>query len=189
MLRLPLRLFCTMAVFGASCASLKDPAPAQPVGQIGNESAGTLHVDGDAGVRDLSIADLRALGEVEVAWTHKGNVRTFSAVPLEAVLRSFGVEPGEMASAPSTAEKRAAWKFAVVATATDGFQATFSVAEVFRGMGPTEAYVAVAEGGQPLSDESGPLRLVVPTDGEGSRSIHNLVRLTIVDLRRVVPAH
>ena len=31
-----------------------------------------------------------------------------------------------------------------------------------------------------------PIRLIVPTDREGSRSVRNLERLTIVDLRRIV---
>ena len=39
-----------------------------------------------------------------------------------------------------------------------------------------------------LDDGFGPLRLVVPTDAAGSRSVRNLERLTIVDLRRIVPA-
>jgi hypothetical protein len=83
------------------------------------------------------------------------------------------------------AEKRPGWKYAVLATASDGFQATFSVAEVFEGMGTTQAYVAWSEAGQPIDAASGPLRLIVPSDGEGSRSVRNLQRLTILDLRRL----
>jgi hypothetical protein len=37
--------------------------------------------------------------------------------------------------------------------------------------------------GKPLSAEQGPLKLVVPTDKDPSRSVRQLVRLDIVDLR------
>src|SRR6185295_8360750 len=96
-------------------------------------------------------------------------------------------DPGAMGPDIAPAAKRPGWKYAVVATATDGFQATFSVAELFRGMGPTQAYVALGADGQALDAGEGPLRLIVPTDGEASRSVRNVERLTILDLHRRVP--
>jgi hypothetical protein len=142
-----------------------------------------LVIDGDVQERVLTIADLEALGAADVAWTHKENTTVYRAVPLEAVLRSAGVTPGEMSGAP--AEKRAGWKYAVLATATDGFQATFSVAEVFKAMGRTEAFVALSESAKPATRAEGRFRLIVTSDGEGSRSVRDLRRLTILDLRRV----
>jgi hypothetical protein len=88
------------------------------------------------------------------------------------------------AATPSA--KRPGWKLAVVATASDGFQAVFSAAEVFHDMGRTPAYVVTREKGSLLDDSTGPFRLVVPTDGKGSRSVRNLERLTILDLGKLV---
>ena len=142
-----------------------------------------LRVDGDVTARTLSVEDVESLGLKDVECSRKGETADFQAVPLEAVLRCVGVEPGEM-NAAKPVEKRPGWKLTVVATATDGFQAVFSVAEVFHDMGRTEAYVATREKGHRLDDSTGPFRLIVPTDGEGSRSVRNLERLTIIDLRK-----
>lgn len=148
----------------------------------------TILVDGDVPTKHVSVADLESLQPVDVKWTHKGETRTYRAVSLEALLRSVGVDPGSMAPGVSTGEKRAGWKFAVVATASDDFQAAFSVPELFHGMGHTDAYVAFRENDRPIDPVAGPFRIIVTSDGEGSRSLRNLTRLSIVDLRRVAPA-
>jgi hypothetical protein len=155
-------------------------------GTIASSSTSSrLRVDGDVTARTLSVEDVESLGLRDVAWTRNGESLAFQAVPLESVLRCVGVEPGDM-NAAKPADKRPGWKLAVVATATDGFQAIFSVAEVFHDMGRTEAYVATREKGNRLDDSSGPFRLIVPTDEEGSRSVRNLERLTVLDLRKVL---
>lgn len=174
-----------LAWMGAQCAA-PTAAPGSASMASVSSSPSDLRIDGDVPARTLSMHDLEALSPVRVEWTHKGETRSCRAVPLETVLRAVGVDPGSMASGVAPAEKRAGWKFAVVATASDGFQATFSVAELFHGMGPTKAYVAVSENGEPIDPAFGPLRLIVTTDGEGSRSARNLRRLTILDLRRCV---
>ena len=110
--------------------------------------------------RRLTLEDLERLGPVEVEWTHKGETRRYDAIPMHALLESAGVEPGAMGPDVRPTEKRTGWKLAWIATASDGFQAAFSAAEVFPGMGPT--------------------------DGEGSRCVRNLERVTILDLRRHV---
>lgn len=145
-----------------------------------------LRVDGDVTARTLSVEDLEGIGLKDVQWDPKGESHAYRAVPLENVLRCVGIGPGEMSDATNPSEKRSGWKLAVVATATDGFQAVFSVAEVFKAMGRTDAYVATRENGNPLDASVGPFRLVVPTDGEGSRSVRNLERLTVLDLRKVL---
>lgn len=149
-----------------------------------SSTSSRLRVDGDVTARrTLSVEDVESMGLKDVEWGGEGETSVYQAVPLEAVLRCVGVEPGEMEAAKPK-EKRPGWKFAVVATATDGFQAVFSVAEIFHGMGRTEAYVATREKGNRLDDSTGPFRLIVPTDGEASRSVRNLERLTVIDLRK-----
>jgi hypothetical protein len=85
------------------------------------------------------------------------------------------------------AEKRAGWKKVVVASAADGFQAVFSCAELAAEMGPTRALVIWKLDGAPIAADEGPLRLVVLTDQEPSRSLWSLKRLEVVDLRKIAP--
>jgi hypothetical protein len=171
----------------AACATTHTAAPAPAPSKV-TPARTLLVIDGDVTAQTMSIDDLKALGATEVEWTQRGETHKLIAVPLEAVLRSAGVEAGEMGSSMAPTEKRAGWKLAVLATASDGFQATFSVAELYHEIGRTEAYVAIAENGAPLDAIKGPFRLIVTTDREGSRSVRKLERLTVLDLRRIVPA-
>ena len=135
----------------------------------------------------LRLAELEALAPATFTWTAHGQSHTVLGVPLATVLRHFGWEPGVMSKTLAPAEKRVGYKRVVVATAPDGFQAVFSAAEIAPAMGKTQAIVAWMLDGKPLVPAQGPLRLVVLTDEEPSRSVHNLQRLDVVDIRRIVP--
>jgi DMSO/TMAO reductase YedYZ molybdopterin-dependent catalytic subunit len=80
-------------------------------------------------------------------------------------------------------DKRKGWKMAVRASAPDGFEAILSCAELFETMGPTRALIAWKIDGKPLPADRGPLRLVVLTDQEPSRSVHSVSKLEVLDLR------
>jgi hypothetical protein len=82
-------------------------------------------------------------------------------------------------------EKRSGWKKIVVASAADGFQAVFSCAEIAEQMGPTRVMVVFSLDGKPLAAGKGPLRLVVLTDKEPSRSLYQLSSLEVVDVRKL----
>jgi hypothetical protein len=143
-----------------------------------------LRIDGDVPARTLSIEDVEAMASKKVDWTQEGETHAYQAVPLETILCSVGIGPCDT-SATKPSETRPGWELAVVATAADGFESVFSVAEVFHEMGRTEAYVVTREKGDRLDDSVGPFRLIVPTDAEGSRSVRKLERLTVIDLRKV----
>ena len=129
-------------------------------------------------------AALEKLGATTAKWKEHGAEHTVTGVPLDKVLASFGFEPGPMGMDVPKAEKRRGWKLAVVATAPDGFQAVFSCAELAEGMGPTRALLVWSVDGKPLAPEMGPFRLVVLTDQEPSRSVHQVSQLEVVDLRK-----
>ena len=74
-----------------------------------------------------------------------------------------------------------------LAAARDGFQAVFSAAELTEGMGKTQVLLIWMLDGKPLPADAGPLRLVVLSDGEPSRSLFQLSRIDVVDMRRIVP--
>ena len=134
----------------------------------------------------LTQAELAKLGPVTATWSDHGAEHTVVGVPLDKVLAHFGFDRGPMGPDVPKREKRSGWKLAVVASAPDGFQAAFSAAELTEGMGPTRALVIWTLDGKPLPAQMGPFRLVVPTDAEPSRSLYQLVRLDVVDLRKVV---
>lgn len=172
-MRTPLPLLITLLFAGAPLQA--EPAPPLAV-------RGDLPQTGT-----LSLADLQALGPVTVSFDIHGKRHSAVGAPLGKVLARFGFVPGPMGKGVAPSEKRAGYKKAVVASAPDGFQAVFSIAELTPEMGPTQVLVAWQMDGQPLGADMGPLRLVVPTDKEPSRCLYHLQRLDVVDLRRIVP--
>ena len=136
----------------------------------------------------LKVSELESLGKVTATWTLHGKTHTVVGVPLEKVLRRFGWDPGVMSKTVPPTEKRAGYKRVIVLSAKDGFQSVFSAAELAEGMGKSQVLLVWTVDGKPLPAEQGPLRLVVPSDGEPSRSLYQLARIDVVDMRRVVPS-
>ena len=127
-------------------------------------------------------AELSALGATTGTWTLHGTKHQVTGVRLDKVLTHLGFTPGPMGKDVPVAEKRAGFRKAVIATARDGFQAVFSVAECFQGMGPSEVLVVWAVDGKPLAATDGPFRIAVLTDAEPSRSLRQLKKLEVVDV-------
>ena len=131
----------------------------------------------------LTLAELEGMTPITSTWTAHGEKHEVHGVPLDRLLSRFGFEPGPMGKEVPKQDKRKGWRMVVVASAADGFQAVLSCAEVFESMGATRAMVVWKVDGKPLPADRGPLRLVVLTDKEPSRSIYSLRKLEILDLR------
>lgn len=130
----------------------------------------------------VSLADLKKLAVTKAAWKSHGEEHQVTGVGLDKVLAKFGFEPGAMGKDVPKQEKRRGWRKVVVASGSDGYAAVLSCAEIFEEMGTTRALVVWEVDGKPLPADRGPLRLVVLTDKEPSRSVHGLVKLEVVDL-------
>jgi hypothetical protein len=72
----------------------------------------------------------------------------------------------------------------VVASAADGYQVVFSLAELDPAMTVSEIIVADTIDGKPLFAYQGPLRIVAPRDARPARSIRMLQRLDVVRLKK-----
>lgn len=158
-------------------ATLLSTPAAPPAGGV-LQISGALPKSGS-----LSIADLEAMGPVSSTWTLHGEKHEVYGVPLDKVLSRFGFEPGPMGKSLPKQEKRKGFRMVVIATAADGFQSVLSCAEVFESMGPTKALLVWKIDGKPIPAEQGPLRLVVVTDKEPSRSIYGVRALEVVEPR------
>lgn len=107
---------------------------------------------------------------------HDASVR-YEGVPLRAIL--------ERAGAPLGKELRGkALSTYVLATARDGYQVVFTLAEVDANFANESILVADKRNGAAMSASQGPLRVVCPHDKEGARSVRMLETLDIVRLRK-----
>jgi DMSO/TMAO reductase YedYZ molybdopterin-dependent catalytic subunit len=72
----------------------------------------------------------------------------------------------------------------ILATGADGYQAVIAWGEIDPDFGAEPVLVAIQRDGQPLGDNQGMARLVVPDDKRGGRHVATLVSL---ELRDAVP--
>lgn len=134
---------------------------------------------------DLGVDELEALGGEDVVWTFRDRAHTYRALRLDRLLLHLGFDRGPGGATTAPANRRPGWRLVLVARARDGFWSPFTLAELMPEMGPTRAYVAWRRDGQPIDAEEGPLRLIVPTDLKGSRSVRMLTQLEVLDGTRL----
>ena len=134
----------------------------------------------------VTFPELEKLAPVEVTWKHHEKSYQFTGVPLETVVAQFGLTSGEKSETVSKSEKRSGYKFVIVASSPDGYQAVYSFAEIAATNGtPSKVFLVWKLDGKPLPEDMGPFRLVSTTDGEGARSVYHLSSLDIVDMRKI----
>lgn len=139
---------------------------------------------GDLTPTTFRLSDLQALTPVTEAWTHHGQSRQITGVPLLSVLSRAGWSPGRSGKSVPAAEKHSGHKYVAIATAADGYQAVFSTGELAEES--THALVVWSVDGSPLPPERGPFRLVVMTDHGMSRSLFQLRSIDVFEASKLL---
>ena len=114
-------------------------------------------------------ADVRA-----VTLASHGRDETYDAVPLIKVLELVGVQKGS--------GRNAEVGMAVVARARDGYVVVFGLGELMANTGAKDVFLAFGRAGTPLPVDQGPMRLVVPSDKRGARSVFGVIAIELRDL-------
>lgn len=105
-----------------------------------------------------------------------GTKSTYEGVSLQEILKKAGMPIGRQIQGKSMAGY-------VLAEAKDGYQVVFGLGELEPSLGGAKILVADKRDGKALFEYQGPLRLVVPADKEGARSVRMLEKLQVVMLR------
>jgi DMSO/TMAO reductase YedYZ molybdopterin-dependent catalytic subunit len=121
----------------------------------------------------LGAADLKAMTRVKMtAKDHDGIAREYDGVALQTILGKAGVPQGSELRGKNMT-------LMVVAEASDGYRAVFSLAELDGDFAGAQVVVADTEDGKPLDAQHGPLRLVVPGDKRQGRWVRMLKNLSV----------
>ena len=123
----------------------------------------------------LSAVDLKAMPRTRVEQIDHEVKRVHEGVLVSAILERAGVPVG-------AGLRGEALTTVVVAHATDNYRVAFSLGELDQGLARQDIIVADTTDGAALAEPQGPLRLVVPKDSRGARSVRMLVRLEVVRL-------
>jgi hypothetical protein len=165
--RIPGAALLTLCVLEPLRAGQATPAPAT-----------ALAIAGDvAKPMSLTPADRQALPRTRVEVQEDGRTLTCEGVLVGEILTRAG--------APLRKELRGnAIASYVLASASDGYQVVFSLAELDPAFTSNDIIVADTIDGKPLFACQGPLRIVSPKDARGARSIRMLQRIEVVRLRK-----
>jgi DMSO/TMAO reductase YedYZ molybdopterin-dependent catalytic subunit len=168
------RTFCGAAALAA--ALLFVPPASAGQGDAGTTAA--LTVTGDVKTPlSLSLADLKALPRMRVEIKEDGRTVVYEGVLAGEILKRAGSPVGPEMRGNSVATY-------VVASASDGYQVVFSLAELDPAFTSNDVIVADTVDGKPLFPYQGPLRIVAPKDARAARSVRMLQRLDVVRLKK-----
>ena len=135
-----------------------------------------LEVTGDISQpRTFQQQEWKQLKHVTVTATnaHDKKTATYNGVPLRDLLKDAGVPSGESL-------RGKVFTTTIIVSATDGYQVAFSVGELDESVGNLQVLVADNEDGKPLAQETGPLRLVVPSDKRPARWVRMVKTIRVV---------
>ena len=125
----------------------------------------------------LTLDELKAMPHTTVTVDAEGKTTTYEGVLLGDVLKRAGAPLGRDLSGKAVASY-------VRATATDGYEAVFALAEADPAFTGSELIIAFAIDGKPLFDYQGPMRIVAPHDKRGARSVRMLKSIDVVQTRK-----
>jgi DMSO/TMAO reductase YedYZ molybdopterin-dependent catalytic subunit len=168
----------TVTIATAICLTLSvvRPVPARTQAATTAAPDETLVIAGDV-AQPLTVkpADLKTMPRTTVTVSEEGRQVSYEGVLVGELLKRAGAPVGRDLSGKAVATY-------VRASAKDGYQVVFSLAELDPAFTPNDIIVADTIDGKPLFDYQGPLRIVAPHDKRGARSIRMLQRLEVVRL-------
>jgi DMSO/TMAO reductase YedYZ molybdopterin-dependent catalytic subunit len=123
----------------------------------------------------LALPELRAMPAAEQSWQRDGETHHARGVDLLTL-----VDRAELKLDPAVKNQRL--RFAVVAEASDGYEAVFSLGELMPELGGKSALIAYEQDGAPLPEAEAPLMLIVTSDKAPNRWVRALTGIRVVDL-------
>ena len=124
----------------------------------------------DGVVKRFTIAELRKMPQIEVkapASMNDTNKVTERGPSLRVVLTAAGAPTGQALRGPNML-------LVVVAEASDGYKAAYTLAELDEQFGGRDGIVALTENGRPISETDGPMRIVVAGEMHRARWVRKV---------------
>jgi len=147
--------------------------------QNGAGADAALRIGGDIPTPvTLTAADLAAMThESATVMAEDGTKSTYDGVPLRDLLSKAGAPFGKQLHGKNMTAY-------VLATARDGYQVVFTLAELDPAFGNEHILVADKHEGKPIPAPLGPLRIVWVNDKAGARSLRMLETLEVARVRK-----
>jgi DMSO/TMAO reductase YedYZ molybdopterin-dependent catalytic subunit len=179
-LHAPVKAVLLAAVL-ALCSPIGHAAPHQPAAKQEAAQAtappATLRIEGAVPTPlTLTAEDLAKLPRATATLTSDGGTTAYEGVLLYDLLAKAGWQFGR----GMTGKPMASY---IVATARDGYQVVFAIAEIDPLFAGEKVLIADKADGTQLPGREQPFRVVVPGDKMHARSIYSVVKIEVVRLR------
>ena len=140
--------------------------------------SGTLTITGDVTTPlKITPAELRRMPRTKVEIKDKEQTVVYEGVLIGELLKRAGAPIGsELHGTALTAY--------VLATASDGYQAVFSLAELDPAFTKNDVIVADLIDGKPLPATHAPFKIVTPKDARSARGMRQLEKLEVVRVKK-----
>jgi DMSO/TMAO reductase YedYZ molybdopterin-dependent catalytic subunit len=140
--------------------------------------AGAITISGDVPKPvTITVDDIASMPHEKVSVPEpNGSSTQYEGVPLKEVLKRAGVLGNPLRGKALTTY--------LLAKAQDGYQIVYSLGEVDAEFGDEQILVADKKDGKPLDAKTGPLRILVPHDHAGARSVRMLQAIEVVRLQK-----
>lgn len=125
----------------------------------------------------LSADDLAKMPRASAKTSNNGMETQYEGVLLSEVLKKAGATIGNELRGKALSTY-------VLAQASDGYQALYSLAELDPSFTDSQVLLADTANGKPLFGAQGRFRLVAPKDRPGARSVRMLTRIEVVQVRK-----
>jgi DMSO/TMAO reductase YedYZ molybdopterin-dependent catalytic subunit len=159
---------CLSLLIVSRSAGAQQQAAAEPTLQVTGSVATPL---------TLSSRDLKTMPRSAVTLKEEGRDVKYEGVLVGTILARAGAALGRDLTGAAVASY-------VIASASDGYRAVFSLAELDPAFTGSEIIVADTVDGKPLFEYQGPFRIVAPHDTRGARGVRMLQKLEVVRLPR-----
>jgi DMSO/TMAO reductase YedYZ molybdopterin-dependent catalytic subunit len=153
---------------------VKDSLPAQTQGAA--KPTTSFNVAGSvAKAGTIDLAKLNAMKQSTVSITAGSVTTVYGGVLLSDFLQDAGIKL-------DVNKKNDILTKGIVGVGSDGYAALIVGGETDAKFGNLQILIATTKDGQPLGDQDGFARIVVPGDGRAGRYVSNLTRIEVVEL-------
>lgn len=161
--------------FVAGAIALTLSLSQQPRTPAQTSATAELRISGDVATPlKLSLSDLRNMPRqtLKVLNPHEKKEEVYEGVAVQELLHRAGVPQNDKLRGPAMA-------IYIVAEASDGYRAVFSLAELDSDFQDSDVIVADTVNSSPLGEKQGPFKMVAPHDKRPARWIRMLTSLTV----------
>lgn len=130
----------------------------------------------DGNTTTFSAEDLASFAHVVVDVQDHGTPAQFQGIPLVALLQKAGLKFDAKSHVPAISD-------VIIVEASDGYKASFAIAEIDPSISSSQVVLADKSDGKPLDAKQGPLRIIATGDKRAARWVRQVTVVRVASMK------